>query len=196
MLDVVYNHFGPDGNYLGLYAPQFFSEKHTSPWGAAINFDGAQSGPVREFFIHNAMYWIEEFRFDGLRLDAVHAIIDDSEPDFLAELSQRVRTACAGRHVHLVLENEKNQPEHLDPSPQPSRYDAQWNDDFHHALHVLLTGETQGYYGDYGTAPTALLARADERLCVCPQRSRRTRPQAPSGGCSARAPFHHGPVLR
>lgn len=160
MLDVVYNHFGPDGNYLGLYAPQFFSEKHTSPWGAAINFDGAQSGPVREFFIHNAMYWIEEFRFDGLRLDAVHAIIDDSEPGFLAELSQRVRTACPGRHVHLVLENEKNQPEHLAPSPKPSRYDAQWNDDFHHALHVLLTGETQGYYGDYGNEPVALLARA------------------------------------
>lgn len=159
-LDVVYNHFGPDGNYLGLYAPQFFSEKHTSPWGAAINFDGDQSEAVREFFIHNAMYWIGEFRFDGLRLDAVHAIVDDSHPGFLAELSQRVRTAFAGRHVHLVLENEKNQSEHLAPGAKPSRYDAQWNDDFHHALHVLLTGETKGYYADYGTEPLALIARS------------------------------------
>ena len=160
-LDVVYNHFGPEGNYLGRYAPGFFSGTRSSPWGAAINFDGADSAPVREFFIHNALYWIEEFRFDGLRLDAVHAIHDDSRPHVLEELSARVRQATAGRHVHLVLENENNNHERLATEPMPGRYDAQWNDDFHHALHVVLTGETQGYYHDYGAQPPMdLLARA------------------------------------
>jgi maltooligosyltrehalose trehalohydrolase len=159
-LDVVYNHFGPEGNYLGRYAPGFFSATRNSPWGAAINFDGPDSQPVREFFIHNALYWVEEYRFDGLRLDAVHAIADDSSPHVLEELSRRVREATAGRHVHLVLENENNNHERLATTPQASLYDAQWNDDFHHALHVVLTGETQGYYHDYGAQPPMdLLAR-------------------------------------
>jgi maltooligosyltrehalose trehalohydrolase len=158
-LDVVYNHFGPDGNYLSLYAPGFFSRTKKSPWGAAINFDGPDSREVREFFIHNAVYWVQEFRFDGLRLDAVHAISDDSPSHFLQELSQRVREATHGRHVHLVLENEDNGYEHLAPTPQAGRFDGQWNDDFHHALHVAMTGETQRYYHDYGSAPLDLLAR-------------------------------------
>ena len=159
-LDVVYNHFGPDGNYLGGYAAPFFSTTRSSPWGAAINFDGDDSRPVRDFFIHNALYWVQEYRFDGLRLDAVHAIADEGERHILEELSSAVRAATAGRHVHLVLENEHNQHRHLAPTPQPGRYDAQWNDDFHHVLHVALTGETQGYYHDYGSDPLALLGRA------------------------------------
>ena len=123
-LDVVYNHFGPDGNYLHRYAPQFFSATRSSPWGAAINFDGDGSRWVREFFIHNAVYWIHEYRFDGLRLDAVHAIADSSRPHVLEELSRRVREATPGRHVHLVLENENNDHERLATTPEPGRYDA------------------------------------------------------------------------
>lgn len=159
-VDVVYNHFGPDGNYLPRYAPQFFSATHSSPWGAAINFDGEGSRTVRDFFIHNALYWIEEYRIDGLRLDAVHAIIDNGAPHILEELSEAVRKTAHGRHVHLVLENEHNHHQRLAPTPRPGLYDAQWNDDFHHALHVALTGETKGYYHDYGQEPLDLLGRA------------------------------------
>jgi malto-oligosyltrehalose trehalohydrolase len=153
-LDVVYNHFGPDGNYLGQYAPQFFTGRHHTPWGAAIDF----SQPVvREFFIHNALYWLNEFRFDGLRLDAVHAILDDSPTHILTELAGRVRDACGpDRYVHLVLENDANQARFLGPG----RYDAQWNDDFHHASHVVLTRESEGYYVDYQRDPLAALGRA------------------------------------
>jgi maltooligosyltrehalose trehalohydrolase len=158
-LDVVYNHFGPDGNYLHAYAEPFFSQTKESPWGKAINFDGPGSDTVREFFIHNALYWVREFRFDGLRLDAVHAISDDGPRHVLRDLSERVRTATAGRHVHLVLENEDNGHEFLAPTPMHGFYDAQWNDDFHHVLHVALTGETQRYYHDYGEDTLDLLAR-------------------------------------
>jgi 1,4-alpha-glucan branching enzyme/maltooligosyltrehalose trehalohydrolase len=158
-VDVVYNHFGPDGNYLHAYAPQFFSKTHTSPWGAAINFDGDGSRRVRDFFIHNALYWTREFQVDGLRLDAVHAIVDGSTPHILEEISQAVRGATQGRHVHLVLENENNDHHWLAPAPQPGRYDGQWNDDFHHIVHVAMTGETQRYYHDYGDQPLDLLAR-------------------------------------
>jgi maltooligosyltrehalose trehalohydrolase len=159
-LDVVYNHFGPDGNYLHAYAPGFSSTTHDSPWGPALNFDGPDSRLVREFFIHNALYWVQEYRIDGLRLDAVHAIQDDSAVHVLEELSQRVRAASAGRHVHLVLENEDNEHRLLATVPRPGRFDGQWNDDFHHVLHVVLTSETHRYYHDYGDAPMDLLARA------------------------------------
>ena len=159
-LDVVYNHFGPDGNYLSAYAPEFFSRTHDSPWGKAINFDGPDSRTVRDFFIHNALYWIEEFRIDGLRLDAVHAIVDGSQPGLLEELSQRVREAASGRHVHLVAEDENNIHRRLAPQPVPGRYDGQWNDDFHHALYVTLTGDSGSYYHDYGKQPVDLLARS------------------------------------
>ena len=160
-LDVVYNHFGPDGNYLHVYARDFFTDRHHTPWGAAINFDDAQSRTVRDFFIHNALYWIEEFHFDGLRLDAVHAIRDDSDPDILVELAQAVRSGPArDRHVHLVLENDDNAARYLArEAGNPRWYDAQWNDDFHHAMHVLITGETDGYYADYAAEPARLLAR-------------------------------------
>jgi maltooligosyltrehalose trehalohydrolase len=159
-LDVVYNHFGPEGNYLGRYAPDFFSKTHQSPWGAAINFDGPGSRTVRDFFIHNALYWIQEYRIDGLRLDAVHAITDSSRPDVVEELSRAVREAVGARHVHLVTENENNMHQRLAARPQPGRYDGQWNDDFHHALYVSLTGDSSGYYHDYGNRPVGLLARS------------------------------------
>jgi maltooligosyltrehalose trehalohydrolase len=191
-LDVVYNHFGPEGNYLHLYAPQFFTDRHHTPWGPAINFDGADSRVVRDFFLHNALYWLEEFHFDGLRLDAVHAIVDDSRPDILSELAEVVRKkfGCE-RHVHLVLENDHNAARYLvrdaDGFSRPEgvarprdagfetdalataqrhprcfdaqRYDAQWNDDIHHAMHVLLTGESKSYYTDYADNPVGYLGR-------------------------------------
>jgi malto-oligosyltrehalose trehalohydrolase len=151
ILDVVYNHLGPEGNYLSLYAPQFFNPGHQTPWGAAINFDAEGSQSVREFFIHNALYWLEEFHLDGLRLDAVHAIVDHSPMHILEELAQRVRAAALPRSAHLILENEHNQARWLkrDARSGDVLYDAQWNDDVHHALHVAASGEAQGYYADY-----------------------------------------------
>lgn len=155
LLDVVYNHFGPEGNYLHSYAGAFFTDKHQTPWGAAINYDDRGSEVVREFFLHNALYWLEEYHLDGLRLDAVHAIKDDSARHILAELEERVRSGPGReRHVHLVLENEANDARYLDWG-----YDAQWNDDLHHCFHVLLTSETDGYYRDYAEQPLALLGR-------------------------------------
>ena len=161
-LDVVYNHFGPEGNYLGQYAPSFFSDRHSSPWGRAINFDGPESQCVRQFFIHNALYWLEEFHFDGLRLDAVHAIHDDSAPDILEELAQAVNDGPGKtRPIHLVLENDDNAAHYLrrDADGRASAYVAQWNDDFHHALHVIASGEQEGYYQDYLPHPIRHLAR-------------------------------------
>jgi malto-oligosyltrehalose trehalohydrolase len=155
LLDVVYNHFGPEGNYLHQFAEAFFTERHHTPWGAAINVDGEGSATVRELFVQNALYWLHEYRFDGLRLDAVHEIRDDSQRPFLLELAARVRAAVEpDRHVHLVLENDANQTRLL------ASYDAQWNDDAHHALHVLTTGETDGYYRDFAREPARLLGRA------------------------------------
>ncbi|MEA3640565.1 MAG: malto-oligosyltrehalose trehalohydrolase [Lamprobacter sp.] len=162
LLDVVYNHFGPEGNYLHLYAPQFFNERHQTPWGAAINFDGADNRNVRDFFIHNALYWLEEYRFDGLRLDAVHAIADDSEPDILTELAETAQDQLGHRRlVHLVLENDGNESRYLNRRPNGMAYwyRAQWNDDFHHAAHVLITGEQDGYYVDFAEEPARHLAR-------------------------------------
>nr|BFE96869.1 hypothetical protein GCM10020185_74050 [Pseudomonas brassicacearum subsp. brassicacearum] len=146
---MVYNHFGPDGNYLHRYAKGFFREDKHTPWGAAIDFRRRE---VRDFFIDNALMWLLEYRFDGLRLDAVHAIED---PDFLQELATRVREQVDPiRHVWLTVENEHNQAHLLEHG-----YDAQWNDDGHNALHVLLTGETDAYYADYAEQPTEQLAR-------------------------------------
>src|SRR3954447_14641753 len=151
LLDVVYNHFGPEGAYLHAIAPEFFTDRHRTPWGAAINMDGADAAPVREYFIHNALYWLEEFHLDGLRLDAVHAILDDSAKHLLRELAERVRDAFPDRHIHLILENEENEASRLarDGEGRPRWYTAQWNDDVHHVLHVAATGEAAGYYADY-----------------------------------------------
>ena len=160
MLDVVYNHFGPEGNWLHTYSPQFFTERHHTPWGAAINFDGEHSRTVRDFFIHNALYWLEEFQFDGLRVDAVHAMLDDGELHFMQELTQRVHHGPgADRDVYVVLENGDNKAAFLGDPKDRDLSEAQWNDDVHHCLHVILTGETDGYYSDYADRPHALLCR-------------------------------------
>ncbi|MEB1549231.1 malto-oligosyltrehalose trehalohydrolase [Xanthomonas campestris pv. campestris] len=149
LLDVVYNHFGPDGNYLGSYASAFFNEDKPTPWGAAIDF---RKPPVQRYFLDNALMWLHEYGFDGLRLDAVHAITPNA---FLDTLRETIEASLpAGRHVHLVLENEANQASQLDRG-----YTAQWDDDFHNALHVLLTGEEEGYYAAFADQPTQHLAR-------------------------------------
>lgn len=148
-MDVVYNHFGPHGNYLGDYASAFFRSDQSTPWGAAIDFSRPE---VADFFLENALMWLSDYRIDGLRLDAVHAIADG---DFLHWFAQRIRSALPGqRHVHLMLENERNQASLLEAG-----YDAQWNDDGHHALHVLLTGESESYYRDFSQDTTIKLAR-------------------------------------
>lgn len=193
-LDVVYNHFGPDGNYLHTYAKsKFFDEKITTPWGSAINF---QEKYVRNFFINNAIYWFKEYHFDGLRIDAIHAIYDDSSPDIIEELASRVNLSFnlepqskqdlnlqsrlglpaqqqgtdnvliaarhnKTRHIHLVLENDDNESRYLGELNE-GKYAAQWNDDFHHCIHILTTGETSGYYVDYinPNSPSSYLAKA------------------------------------
>jgi malto-oligosyltrehalose trehalohydrolase len=163
LMDVVYNHFGPDGNYLHAYAPAFFNPNLPTPWGAAMNLDGEASRTVRDFFIHNALYWIEEFNLDGLRIDAVHAMHDSTVPHFIDELVATVRAGAGpGRHVHLILENDLNDADRLlrDAEGRPLRADAQWNDDVHHAVHVMATGEADGYYVDYAAEPVRLLGRA------------------------------------
>ncbi|MGE5159491.1 MAG: malto-oligosyltrehalose trehalohydrolase [Gemmatimonas sp.] len=160
-LDVVYNHFGPEGNYLGRYAPTFFTRSHT-PWGSAIDYRVPE---VRAFAIENALYWLRDYRFDGLRLDAVnHILAEAGEVSILHELSAAVGELAehSGRHIHLVLENGDNVASLLAPgegSPR-GKYRAQWNDDYHHVWHVLLTGESQGYYADYQASPLRDMARA------------------------------------
>jgi maltooligosyltrehalose trehalohydrolase len=160
LLDVVYNHFGPEGNFLHRYAPDFFAPAHT-PWGDAIDYRIPQ---VRAFAIGNALHWLTRYRFDGLRLDAVHAIVEPGEPSILYDLSRAVGrlAAAGGRPIHLVLENDDNRASLLDPRTDPpqGQYRAQWNDDYHHAWHVLLTGEKNGYYRDYTADPGCHIARA------------------------------------
>jgi malto-oligosyltrehalose trehalohydrolase len=158
-LDVVYNHFGPDGNYLHVYAREFFTDRHQTPWGAAIDFERKE---VRQFFIENVLYWINEFRFDGLRFDAVHAIIDEKSPNILEEIAQEVYARTdPERHIHLVLENDDNEARYLGRHEDgaPAQYVAQWNDDIHHVYHVIATGETDGYYEDYVDDPVGRLGR-------------------------------------
>jgi maltooligosyltrehalose trehalohydrolase len=155
LLDVVYNHFGPQGNYLRGYARPFFTDRHRTPWGDAIDFSVAQ---VRRFFIENALYWIEEFHFDGLRIDAVHAMFDDASPHFIEELIRSVHEGPGReRPVHLVLENHNNEAHLLEAGAVSCV--SQWNDDFHHPLHVILTDETDGYYEDFASEPHAMLGR-------------------------------------
>jgi len=158
-LDVVYNHFGPEGNYLSHYAPSFFTSAHT-PWGPAIDFRVPQ---VRAFAIENALHWLTHYRFDGLRVDAVHAIAERGVPSLLSDLSRAVGQLAAetGRKLHLVLENDDNTASPLDPLEEPPQghYRAQWNDDYHHAWHTLLTRERGGYYQDYVERPLDHLTR-------------------------------------
>lgn len=151
-LDVVYNHLGPEGNYLSDFGP-YFTDRYKTPWGDAINFDGSSSDEVRRFFIENALYWISEFHIDALRLDAIHAIVDLSARRFLEELTERVAalSLSLGRKVHIIAENDRNDARSLAPREVGGfALDAQWNDDFHHAVHALVTGERDGYYQDFG----------------------------------------------
>jgi maltooligosyltrehalose trehalohydrolase len=154
LLDVVYNHFGPQDNYLGSYAPEFFTKAHHTPWGNAIDYGAANNEPVRRFAIENACYWLSEYDFDGLRLDATQEIYDDSATHILRELAMEAHRA-KDRPVYLVVENDEN-----DPRAFERGYDAQWNDDVHHAVHVALTGEGDGYYEDFTADPVGLLGRA------------------------------------
>lgn len=158
-LDVVYNHFGPDGNYLHLYASTFFDSNRDTPWGAAIDYT---QEPVRRFFIENALYWLEEFRFDGLRLDAINQIHDSTSPSILEELASTVRSRIRDREIHLTTEDERNitSLHKRDIDGLPRLYTAEWNDDFHHVAHVIATGESDGYYIDYERKPADKLARA------------------------------------
>ena len=159
-LDVVYNHFGPEGNYWPICAP-IFTERHHTPWGAAVNFDAAGSTVVRELVVENALFWIDEYHMDGLRLDAVHTIFDDSPTHILDEIALRARAAAFDRSVHLMLENEENRSSRLvrGPDGAPREYTAQWNDDLHHVLHTAVTGESAAYYESYH-GDTVKLGRA------------------------------------
>lgn len=150
LLDVVYNHLGPDGNYTGVYSPYYVSTKHASPWGAALNFDERHSKMVRDFFIDNAIYWLHDFHFDGLRLDATHAIQDDSKQHFLAEMTARVRAALPDRKIHLIAEDHRNLAKMAMPRDQGGwGLNGVWADDFHHEMRCFLAGDNEGYYRDY-----------------------------------------------
>ena len=160
ILDVVYNHFGPDGNFLTQFAPAYFSNRYRNEWGDAINFDD-EAGPVREFMIANAAYWIDEFHLDGLRLDATQQMFDASATHVLAEMSRRARAAAPARSVVLVAENEPQDVRLLRPLEEGGfGFDALWNDDFHHAATVAATGRREAYYTDYGGAPQEFVSLA------------------------------------
>jgi maltooligosyltrehalose trehalohydrolase len=159
LLDVVYNHFGPTGNYTGAFSDHYVSRRHKTDWGEALNFDGEHCGSVREFVIANAGYWIDEFHIDGLRLDAVHAILDDSPDHILAALTRRVRKAARGRSTIVVAENEHQDARLIRPVEQGGYgLDAVWNDDFHHVARVAMTGHNEYYYGDYQGTPQELIS--------------------------------------
>ncbi|PFG37933.1 maltooligosyl trehalose hydrolase [Georgenia soli] len=162
-LDVVYNHLGPSGNYLGAYGP-YFTERHHTPWGAAVNLDGDDAAEVRAFVIDNALRWLRDFHVDALRLDAVHALVDESERHVLAELADAVADLerQVGRPLSLVAESDLNDARMVTPTAEGGLgMTAQWNDDLHHALHALVTGERQGYYADFGSPQTLAKALTD-----------------------------------
>lgn len=163
-LDAVYNHFGPEGDYLRRIAPSFFSDAHT-PWGSATDYTPPEA---RAFVIENALHWLGHYRFDGLRRDAVHAIVSPGKPEILHDLSVAVGrlAAATGRHIHLVIENDDNRAAlpTTQEDPPAGHYRAQWNDDYHHAWHVLLTGESRGHYRAYQDPANAILRSLAEGL--------------------------------
>ena len=188
ILDVVYNHLGPEGNYLGKFGP-YFTDRYRTPWGDAVNLDDSDSDQVRQFFCDNALMWLRDYRMDGLRLDAVHAIFDASAIHFLEELGAQVHEleAEVGRKLVVIAESDLNLPRIVTPR-EAGGYglDAQWNDDFHHALHTVLTGENTGYLADFGSV--ALLAKTLTRVFAYDgtySKSRRRKHGAPVSGLSA-----------
>ena len=153
LLDVVYNHFGPAGNYLPQYGP-YLTSHYATPWGDAVNFDDRGSDDMRRFFCDNAKMWLRDYRFDGLRLDAIHAIVDTSATHFLEQLAAEVAELARtlGRSLVLIAESDLNDPRVIyDTASGGYGIDAQWSDDFHHSLHTILTGESTGYYADFGS---------------------------------------------
>jgi len=161
ILDVVYNHFGPDGNYLRCFADDYFTEKYLNDWGEAINFDGLNSGPVREFFLANVKYWMEEFHMEGLRLDATQQIFDDGPVHILQEMTKCVRDSARGRATIVIAENEPQDARLIRPVKDGGfGMDALWNDDFHHSSVVVLTGRNEAYYSDYLGKPQEFLSAA------------------------------------
>lgn len=172
ILDVVYNHLGPDGNYFNVYSDQYFTHRHATDWGDAINYDGPGSKEVREFFIRNACYWISEFHMDGLRLDATQNIYDDGPVHILAELSERARASAAPRTIVLIAENEPQDVRLITPvSKGGLGLDAIWNDDFHHCVHVALTGQREAYYRDYHGEAQELVSSVKRGFLYQGQRS-------------------------
>ena len=161
ILDVVYNHLGPDGNYLDRFSPDYFTDRHKTDWGAAINFDGPNSAPVREFFAANAACWIDEYHFDGLRIDATQDIFDDSPDHILAVIGRAVRSAARGRSTVIIVENEPQHTRLIRPAEEGGYgLDAAWNDDFHHTAMVTLTGRSEAYYTDYRGSPQEFISCA------------------------------------
>ena len=156
-MDVVYNHLGPEGNYLPTFSPYYFSPEHENPWGKALNFDRERSMMVRRFFIENALHWVHEYHIDGLRLDATHAIIDDSGVPFVAELVTRVRESVHGRRVYVIAEDHRNLSYMVRPEGEGGwGLDGVWADDFHHEVRVALAGDNEGYYADFDGSMTKL----------------------------------------
>jgi maltooligosyltrehalose trehalohydrolase len=172
-LDVVYNHLGPDGNYTGAYSPWYVSKNHRTPWGDALNFDGPHSQPVREFFIENALYWIHEFHIDGLRLDATHAILDDSPRHFLAELAERLHQSAPDRGIVIIAEDHGNLAHMISPIERGGwGLEGVWADDFHHQMRRLLAGDSEGYYSDYTGTVDDLARTINQGWFYCGQHSR------------------------
>jgi maltooligosyltrehalose trehalohydrolase len=171
-LDVVYNHFGPDGAYHSFFSKYYFSTTHRSPWGSGINFDGPNSGPVREFFIDNALRWIREYHFDGLRLDATHAIVDESPRHILASISSAMKASLpeTERCVHLIAEDVRNLAHMAKPESQHGwGVDAVWSDDFHHQMRRSLAGDSDGYFGDFDGSTTSIAETAKKGWFYCGQ---------------------------
>lgn len=169
-LDVVYNHLGPDGAYHSTFAPRFYSGKHKTPWGDGLNFDGDSREKVRGYFIESALMWINEYHVDGLRADATHAILDDSKPNFLAELTQRVHAAARerGREVFIIAEDERNERRLLLPPEKGGQgFDAVWSDDFHHHLRHRLAGDSDGYFRDFDGRASSIARTVEQGWFFC-----------------------------
>ena len=159
ILDVVYNHFGPDGNYLGAFSDDYLTRGNENEWGDSINFDDRNSGPVREFFVTNGCYWVEEFHFDGFRFDALHAIRDRSSEYIIGEVGRAARKAAGERSIILIAENDRQEARMVRPrSEGGDDLDGMWNDDFHHSAVVALTGRKEAYFGDYQGAPQEFIS--------------------------------------